>query len=109
MLQGQIIICRLSSATDIAMHLGEHLLIGRPVVFGSEFRDMIVDHELVLMKRLLQAIWRFSSNANTGLTQMSLRQILIPHFLSCSKFINANEPHLMGAAIAASHLQKQGA
>jgi len=38
---GQKIIRRIAGATDIALYTGEHLLIGRPSVFGPEFREMI--------------------------------------------------------------------
>ena len=62
MSNGQKIIRRIAGATDIALYTGEHLLIGRPSVFGPEFREMIASHKPGLTERVILNIHKYASH-----------------------------------------------
>ena len=62
MSNGQNIIRRLHGAADIALRSGEHLLIGRPAVFGAEFREMIEGHKPALTERVILNIQDYASH-----------------------------------------------
>ena len=70
MSEGRKIIRRIMGATDIALYDGGHLLVGRPSVFGAEYREFIEADKPGLTERIIRNISEYASHGSGRLHEV---------------------------------------